>query len=79
MRLTLRHFNLLLPSGEVFGRLMGTASRHYYAKDHLGSTRAVVDYSGTVVERHDYDAYGMELAGRGMAGTPVLNERYTGQ
>ena len=75
---TLRHFNLLLPSGEVFGRLMGTTSRHYYAKDHLGSTRAVVDYSGAVVERHDYDAYGMELQGRGQVGSPVLNERYTG-
>ena len=57
---------------------MGTASRHYYAKDHLGSTRAVVDYSGAVVERHDYDAYGMELAGRGVVGSPVMNERYTG-
>ena len=75
---TLRHFNLLLPSGEVFGRLMGTTSRHYYVKDHLGTTRAVVDYSGVVVEHHDYDAYGMELQGRGQVGSTLLNERYTG-
>ena len=74
----LRHWNILTPSGEAIGRIPSTGLRQYYAKDHLGSTRAVVNESNAIVERHDYDAYGMELAGRGLVGTPVLNERYTG-
>ena len=74
----LRHWNILTPSGEAIGRIPSTGLRQYYAKDHLGSTRAVVNESNAIVERHDFDAYGMELAGRGLVGTPVLNERYTG-
>ncbi len=33
-----------------------------------GPSGPVVNESGTVIERHDYDAYGMEMAGRGMTG-----------
>ena len=74
----LRHWNILTPSGEAIGRIPSTGLRQYYAKDHLGSTRAVVNESNAIVERHDFDAYGMELQGRGLVGSPVLNERYTG-
>ena len=37
----LRHWNILTPSGEAIGRIPSTGLRQYYAKDHLGSARAV--------------------------------------
>lgn len=33
----------------------------YVSWDHLGSTRMVTDQNGTVVSRHDYLAYGIEI------------------
>ena len=33
-------------------------NNYFYAKDHLGSIREVVDNSGAVVARYDYDPYG---------------------
>ena len=35
-----------------------TAGVHYYQVDHLGSTRALTDASGNVVERVSYDSFG---------------------
>ena len=35
-----------------------TAGVHYYQVDHLGSTRALTDASGNVVERASYDSFG---------------------
>jgi len=40
----------------VVGRRDAAGNKFYYLKDHLGSTRAVVNASGTVVEAHDYAA-----------------------
>ncbi|MBI5140831.1 MAG: RHS domain-containing protein, partial [Nitrospirae bacterium] len=38
----------------------GTASiRHYYHKDHLGSTLAITDKTGAVVWSSDYEPYGL--------------------
>lgn len=34
-------------------------SAYYYHTNHLGSTMAISDGSGTVIERIDYDAYGL--------------------
>ncbi|MES3629350.1 MAG: hypothetical protein PPP56_04200 [Longimonas sp.] len=50
------YYNVLLPSGTPIGRFVGGAEseRRYYHTDHLGSTRAVTDPSGTVVERRDH-------------------------
>ncbi|HEU5122558.1 MAG TPA: RHS repeat-associated core domain-containing protein [Verrucomicrobiae bacterium] len=39
--------------GEVRG-----ASKYFYTRDHLGSIREVVDYSGNILARYDYDPYG---------------------
>jgi RHS repeat-associated protein len=38
--------------------LTGTPANYYYVKDHLGSTRSVVNSSGTPVSAQDYYAYG---------------------
>ena len=46
----------------------------YMAVDHLGSTRAVTDGAGAVVERHDYLPFGEEIyAGVGGRGAGYLN------
>jgi RHS repeat-associated protein len=37
----------------------GTATPYYYTKDHLGSTRELVNGSGTIVARYGYDPYGV--------------------
>jgi YD repeat-containing protein len=34
------------------------ANAYYYTTDHLGSTRAIINSSGTVVERNDYYPFG---------------------
>lgn len=41
----------------AFGVMQGS-SKYFYTKDHLGSIREVVDNSGTIVARYDYDPYG---------------------
>ena len=50
------YWNVTLPSGTPIGRFVGGSSsdRRYYHTDHLGSTRAVTDPSGQVVERRDH-------------------------
>jgi hypothetical protein len=50
---SVRFANLLTPDGRVIGRYTANLDRRYYYTDHLGSTRAVVDGSGTVVETRD--------------------------
>jgi RHS repeat-associated protein len=35
-----------------------TNQRHYYARDHLGSVRDVLDQAGNNLARYDYDPYG---------------------
>ena len=47
------------PRGNLFAILRGTA-RFYVATDQVGSPRVVVDSSGIVVKRLEYDAYGVE-------------------
>jgi len=54
---TLVYRNILRPDGTVIGRREGS-NRLYYHRDHLGSTRAVVNASGTVVETQDYYPFG---------------------
>jgi RHS repeat-associated protein len=48
----------------------------YYLGDHLGSTRAVIDWEGTVVETRDYDPFGRVIA---HTGSYQLKHRFTGQ
>jgi RHS repeat-associated protein len=40
------------------GRINSDGTRYYYIKDHLGSTRAVLNDSNNLVETIDYDAWG---------------------
>jgi len=78
------YWNVLLPSGTPIGRFLGTPSggsdseRRYYHTDHLGSTRAVTDQSGTVVERRDHYPFGLQMPGRTLAQGPRADEDYTG-
>lgn len=46
---------------------------HYFITDHLGSTRALTDASGAVVERLDYDSFGDG------AGSAVTRYGYAGR
>jgi len=59
----LDHWNIVRPDGSVIGRREGS-TRLYYHRDHLGSTRAVVNASGTVVGTYDYYPFGLEMPGR---------------
>ena len=48
---------------------------YYYTSDHLGSTREMVDGSGTIVARYSYDAYGNTTL---VSGTDMATFQYTG-
>ena len=70
------HFNLV--GNEVFGRYTDSGARRYYITDHLGSTRAVVDNSGNVLETFDYYPFGAPMPGRYSQSGNTL-ERFTGK
>jgi RHS repeat-associated protein len=72
-----RYHNILGPDGRVIGRREGAAKR-FYVTDHLGTTRAVVNEAGTVVEVRDYDPYGLEMNGRGWVSGAATREGFTG-
>jgi RHS repeat-associated protein len=70
------YFNVL--SGDrVVGRQPSSGARKYYHTDLLGSTRAVVEGTGAVVESYDYDPWGVLLPGRTL-GTGT-KEGFTGK
>jgi RHS repeat-associated protein len=50
-------------------------ANYYYARDHLGSIREVVNSTGTVVARYDYDPYGRRTK---IAGSYIADFGYTG-
>jgi RHS repeat-associated protein len=72
-----RYHNILGPYGRVMGRREGAAKR-LYVTDHLGTTRAVLSETGTVVESRDYDPYGLEMNGRGWVSGAATKEGFTG-
>jgi RHS repeat-associated protein len=72
-----RYHNILGPDGRVIGRREGAAKR-LYVTDHLGTTRAVLNETGTVIEVRDYDPYGLEMNGRGWVSGAATKEGFTG-
>jgi RHS repeat-associated protein len=49
-------------AAEYGGVVTTEVGRHYLTTDHLGSTRLVTDGAGSVVQRIDYEPFGLELA-----------------
>jgi RHS repeat-associated protein len=52
---------------------------YFYVKDHLGSTRAVVDEAGEVVEAYDYYPFGLQSRSLKEKGDPLTKETFTGK
>ncbi len=51
----------------------------YFLKDHLGSTRAIVDEIGTHLASYDYYPFGLEMPGRvSTSSTQIDPYKYTG-
>ncbi|MEX2345025.1 MAG: Ser-Thr-rich GPI-anchored membrane family protein [Balneolaceae bacterium] len=73
---TLSHMNLV--GNGTFGRWEPGGTKRYYIKDHLGSTRAVVNDVGTVLEAFDYYPFGLLMPKRNTAGANTL-EKFTGK
>jgi len=57
------------PQGELLGQRT-PAGRSYYLYDGLGSTAALTDSAGNVVNRYAYDPYGNVTASSGAAANP---------
>lgn len=49
----------------------------YFEKDHLGSTRAVLNTSGTVIEKSDYYPFGLRHSNSSYALTHLLTTTIT--
>ncbi len=71
------YWNIL--ANGVVGRRDAAGSKFYYLKDYLGSTRAVVNSSGTVVEAHDYYPLGLLMPGRDYLSGVRTKELFTGK
>jgi len=51
---------------------------YYYFKDHLGSTRVVVNATGTILDATDYYPFGLAMPGRSHTTAPGTKEMFTG-
>ena len=71
--------NLELEStGFGSGRINKTSGNYdinYFITDHLGSTRVIVDNSGTIKEQNDYYPFGMRYQSN--SGSAISTNRYT--
>jgi RHS repeat-associated protein len=64
----------------VLAQTSGSGSTSYLMPDAQGSTRLVVDPTGTIIARYQYDAYGNVLGtALGVLSPPVTEILYTGQ
>ncbi|MBO6522699.1 MAG: RHS repeat-associated core domain-containing protein [Balneolaceae bacterium] len=54
----------LISGGDVIGTVTSGGSKEYFIKDHLGSTRTVVNSSGSAVAYFDFYPYGKLMPGR---------------
>ena len=64
------------PGGLPVEQITSSGQVYYYHPDQLGSTRALTDSTGAVVQTYDYDAYGSPLGSNGSITNPFL---YGGQ
>ena len=62
----------------VEGRYVPGSGYRYYYKDHLGSTRAVVNATGTILDATDYYPFGLAMPGRSHTTAPGTKEMFTG-
>jgi RHS repeat-associated protein len=68
-----------------YGAASGTASTVYLTTDHLGSTRAITDGSGTLLSRRDYLPFGEEIPAQNNGRTQIwgtvdsVTQKFTGQ
>ena len=53
------------------------ATQRFYAWDHLGSVRVVTNETGTAVDKHDFEPYGVEILPS--TNTAVASHLYDGQ
>ena len=75
---SLKHWNIV--ANGIAGRLKANGDKLFYIKDHLGSTRAVVNETGGVVESHDYYPFGLQMPGRSfLATSTATKEKFTGK
>ncbi|GEM_PF-7076756 len=73
-----KYWNIL--ANGVTGRYEpGSGAKFFYLKDHLGSTRVVVDAAGTVKEALDYYPFGLLMPGRTYQSSSETKEKFTGK
>ena len=60
------------PKGQVVEQITGSASPVYFFHDALGSTRALLGPTGTVVATYAYSPYGALVSNTGTATTAIL-------
>jgi len=72
----LQHWNIL--GHGVEGRYVPGSGYRYYYKDHLGSTRVVVNEAGDVQDATDYFPFGLHMPGRSFTTGTGTKEGFTG-
>ncbi|MGH1366599.1 MAG: RHS repeat domain-containing protein [Calditrichia bacterium] len=55
------------------------SNKKYYLKDHIGSTRVVVDQGGAVTETYDYYPFGLQMPERIMTSGASTKNLFTGK
>ncbi|MBZ0201415.1 MAG: hypothetical protein K8I03_00200 [Ignavibacteria bacterium] len=58
------------------GNIKANGDKLYYLKDHLGTVRAVLDTTNTVVAAYDYDPWGYPLSNRTYEASTSVDQKY---
>ncbi|HEY3251805.1 MAG TPA: hypothetical protein VGK25_11890 [Ignavibacteria bacterium] len=61
---------------DMAGHMKSDTTKYYYLKDHLGSTRVMINSTNTVISANDYDCWGYLLENRSYQSGPSANQRY---